>query len=82
MAGRPVGGDHRPVIGHRLPALRQALTELGEQLLPGQQQERQAAEPVERIAAEALAARIGAQSPDARSTMSSGNAPWRRALRD
>lgn len=81
MAGRPVGGDHRGVIGHRLPALRQAVTELGEQLLPGQQ-ERQAVDPVERIAAEALAARIGARPVAARSAMSSGNAPWRRALRD
>ena len=81
MAGRPVGGHHRHVIADRLPAWRQALTELGEQLLPGQQ-ERQAVEPVERIAAEALAARIGAQPMAGRSTMSSGSAPWRRALRD
>ena len=81
MAGRPIGGDHRHVIGDRLPAWRQALRKLSEQRLPGQH-EGQAVEPVEGIAAEALAVRIGAQPLAGRSAMSSGSAPWRRALRD
>ncbi len=49
--------------------------------MPGEH-ERDVVEPVERIAPDTLAARIGAQPLREQTAMSSGNAPWRRALRD
>ena len=69
------------VIGARLPAWRQALSQLGEQLAPGQH-ERQVVEPIESVEPDALAARIGARPAAARPAMSDGNAAWRRALRE
>jgi len=69
------------VIGTRLPAWRQALSQLGEQLAPGQH-ERHVVEPIESVEPEALSARIGARAAGTRPAIGDGNAAWRRALRE
>lgn len=80
MAGPRSGDDHPRVIGTRLPAWRQALSQLGE-LAPGHH-EREALEPIESVEPDALSARIGARPAGARPALSDGNAAWRRALRE
>lgn len=69
------------MIGTRLPAWRQALSHLGEQLTSGQHESR-VPDPVESVEPDTLAARIGARPAGARPAMSDGNAAWRRALRE
>jgi len=69
------------VIGTRLPAWRQALSHLGEQLTSGQH-ERQVIEPIETVEPDTLSARIGVRANAGRPTISDGNAAWRRALRE
>lgn len=81
MAGPRSEDDHHRVIGTRLPAWRQALSHLGEQLAPGQH-ERQVVEPIESVEPDMLSARIGARVATGRPAISDGNAPWRRALRE
>lgn len=64
----------------RVPEWRQALGHLSDRL-PAHRAS-PPAEPMERVAPDALAARIGARRAATPSPKSDGSAPWRRALRD